>query len=373
MRYLLNLPILVAAFGAGLFLYLAVLSERPSGGDAQMGAALAIVFAAFLYTVALAVALIGSVFVGGFDWIAVEGRGVRFVIVLVAFVAICLLCLASISITMETTGSDQRWSHDVVVASRWVAFGMPAVLILYTAWMVNAPAELRSLAASRYGLLAGVVVFGTLAAFVTVKEMARWNQQAAEAAAVEQQREDEKIQETRRAFEVLTDADPLVTWDIYVGYYNIPDDVRETALHRIAARPQLEAELTQALASDNSLWVQEALSLIVRVPFQPSTTLSEPVGKAIDRLTKELADEAKAKSYDGDQYIDHYRGSLLSTVREVSVKMAEGAGLDLSDGLDRLQQVVTEGYPKSAAASSFPSEVAAAEKQIAAALAARTN
>jgi hypothetical protein len=273
---------------------------------------------------------------------------------------------------METTGSDQRWSHGVVVAARWVAIGMPAVLILYTAWVVNAPVEIRAVAASRYGLFAGIAIFGALAGFVTIKEMARWNQQAAEAAAAEQAREDEAIQETRRNFAALTDADPLFTWDIYVGYYNIPDDIRETALKRIAARPTLEAELTQALASDNSLWVQEALSLIVRVPFQPSSGLSQPVTRAIDRLIDELADEAKAKSYDGDQYIDHYRGSLLSTVRDVSVKMASGAGLDLSDRLDRLQAVVIEGYPKSNAASSFPSEVEATKKQIAAALAART-
>jgi hypothetical protein len=371
-RYLLNLPILVATFGAGLFLYLAVLSERPTGGDAQMGAALAIVFAAFLYTVALAVALTGSVFVGGFDWIAVEGRGLRFVMVLAAFIAICLLCLASVSIAMETTGSDQRWTHDVVVASRWVAIGMPAVLILYAAWVVNAPVELRSLAAFRYGLLAGLAIFGVLAGFVTIKEMARWNQQAAEAAAAEQQREDEKTQETRRAFEALTDADPLLTWDMYVGY-SVPDDIRETALKRIAARPDLEAELTGALASDNSLWVQEALSLVARVPFAPSPAFAEPVTKAIDRLTKELADEAKIESYDGDRYIDYYRASLLSTVRDASVKMAEGAGIDLSDRLDRLRQVVAEGYPKSAAASSFPGEVAVAKKQIAATLAAHRN
>ncbi|MGH6880551.1 hypothetical protein [Hypericibacter sp.] len=372
LRYLLNLPILVAAFGAGLFLYLAVLSDKPSGGDAQMGAALAIVFAAFLYTVALAVALIGCVAVGGFDWIPAEGRGLRFVIVIAGFIAIGLLCFAAISITMETTGSDQRWDHGMVVASRWVAIGMPAILILYAAWVVDAPAELRAVAASRYALFAGIAIFGALAGFVTIKEMARWNQQAAADAAAEQEREDEDIQQTRRNFAALTDADPLFTWDGYVGYYKIPDDIRETALKRIAARPMLEADLTEALASGNSLWVQEALSLVVRLPFQPSSGLSEPVTRAIDRLTSELAEEAKAKSYDGDQYIDHYRGSLLSTVRDVAVKMASGAGLDLSDRLDRLQAVVIEGYPKSGAASTFPGEVKATKKQIAAALAART-
>ena len=372
MRYLLNLPILVAAFGAGLFLYLAVLSDKPTGGDAQMGAAFAIVFAAFLYTVGLAVALIGCVAAGGFDWIPVDGRGLRFVIVIAGFIAIGLLCFASISITMETTGSDQRWSHGVVVAARWVAIGMPAILILYAAWIVNAPLELRAVAAGRYGLFAGVAIFGALAGFVTIQEMARWNRQAAANAAAEQAREDEAVQETRRNFAALTDADPLFTWDIYVGYYNIPDDIRETALVRIAARPTLEADLTEALASGNSLWVQEALSLVGRLPFQPSGGLSEPVTRAIDRLTSELAEEAKAQNYDGDQYIDHYRASLLSTVREAAVKMAPGAGLDLSDRLDRLQTVVIEGYPKSSAAVTFPGEVAAAKKQIAAALAART-
>jgi hypothetical protein len=373
LRYLLNLPILAAAFGAGLFIYLTVLSDQPSGGDARFAAALAIFFSAVLYAVALAIAIPGSVYVGGFDWIAVEGRGLRFLIVFAAFIGICLLCSVSVGITMETTGSDQPWSHGVVVASRWVAVGMPALLILYAAWVVNAPPELRLLAFLRYGLLGGVAIFGALAAFVTVKEMARWNEQAAAAAAAAQQEEDEKIQETRRAFAALTDADPLLTWDIYVGYYNIPDDIRETALKRIAARLHLEAELSEALASDNTLWVQEALSLIARLPFSPSSALSAPATRAVDRLTKELADEATQKSYDGDQYIDHYRASLLSTVRGASVKMAQGAGLDLSDRLDRLQQVVIEGYPKSAAAASFPGEVAATKKEIAAALSARTN
>lgn len=373
MRYLLNLPLLAAVFGIALFLYLAVLSERPSGGDAQMGQALALVFAAVIYTLGLAIALLGSVFAGGFDWIPVADRGGRLVVVLLGFVLLGLLCFASISIAMETTGSDQRWSHGVVVASRWVAIGMPTILALYVAWAINAPVELRSIVVLRYGLLAGIAIFGALAGFVTLKEIARSNQQAAEAALAAQQEEDEKIQETRRAFAALTDADPLVTWDIYVGYYNIPDDIRETALQRIAARPHLEAELTEALASDNHLWVQEALSLLARLNFAPSAGLADPVRGAIDRLTVQLAEEAKAENYDGDRYIDYYRASLLKTVREAAVKMAQGPGLDLSDRLDRLQQVVIEGYPKSAAASSFPREVAASKQEIAVALAARAN
>jgi hypothetical protein len=54
-----------------------------------------------------------------------------------------------------------------------------------------------------------------------------------------------------------------------------------------------------------------------------------------------------------------------------SEKMAENAGVDLSDALRDLQSAIAEAYPKSHAAKTYPREVAVARAHIDAALAAR--
>jgi hypothetical protein len=55
----------------------------------------------------------------------------------------------------------------------------------------------------------------------------------------------------------------------------------------------------------------------------------------------------------------------------VSKKMAENAGVDLSDALRDLQSAIAEAYPKSDAAKTYPRAVAVARAHIDAGLAAR--
>jgi hypothetical protein len=61
----------------------------------------------------------------------------------------------------------------------------------------------------------------------------------------------------------------------------------------------------------------------------------------------------------------------LAAALAVSKKMAENAGVDLSDALRDLKSAIAEAYPKSDAAKTYPREVAAARAHIDAALAAR--
>ena len=74
---------------------------------------------------------------------------------------------------------------------------------------------------------------------------------------------------------------------------------------------------------------------------------------------------------DYDTYVDRWFDDRLAAALAIAKKMAESAGVDLSDALRDLQSAVVEAYPKSEAAKTYPKEVAAAAKQIEVAVAAR--
>src|SRR5262249_47951886 len=134
-----------------------------------------------------------------------------------------------------------------------------------------------------------------VAVVVSFRELQRMDEVAQVDAATAQHQAEQEAEQQRRAFATLTDADPLAAWDAYLSDV-VPADVRAEALRRIAARPQLEAELARALASDNGNWSAEALSLIVRVPFVPSASIVPPVRDAVAAYAEGLAHEADQTS-----------------------------------------------------------------------------
>ena len=81
----------------------------------------------------------------------------------------------------------------------------------------------------------------------------------------------------------LTDADPLLKWYQYSTYAS-PDDVRLEAMRRIAARPNLDAELVAVLGSENPLWAGEGVRFVADLPITPSPALVDAVRGASARV-----------------------------------------------------------------------------------------
>lgn len=368
MRYLLNLPLLGALLCGGLVAHL-TLFETPRGGDAGLGAAFALTFGGIFFWVLVAITVLGCALAGGFDWIAAEGTGSRFVLVMMGFGAIILIAFLPFGIAIETAGDVEsiRWSPATIWASRTAGLGLPMLLLAYAAWLINAPEPDRALPVVRYAALGATGVLLIVGAVVSIQELSRWNRESMAEMALQRAEEDEKALARRRAFEALTDADSLFEWDQYT-YHSSPDDIRLEAMRRIAARPNLEAELIAVLASKNENWAAEGVRLTADLSFKPSPALADAVRRRLDLYAQKLADDAKTVTYDGDKRLDYYEQSRLREALAVSRKLADAPGADLRPQIEALRHAVSL-YPKSETAARFPREAAEAQKYIAGRLA----
>lgn len=368
MRYLINLPLLGALLLGFMIVHLTMLTTPARGGDAALGAAFALAFGSIVHAILLAVTVLGCALAGGFDWVPADGRGSRVFLVLLAFGGLVLVCALPLGISMETAGRlhGARWDPATILASRAVGSGLPFVLMAYLAWVINAPEPMRDLPGIRYAALAAAGVLALGGAVVSVQELGRWNRQAEANVAAEKVEEAEKAEKTRLEFAALTDADPLFKWYQY-STYAVPDDVRLEAWRRIAARPNLDAELIAVLGSENPLWAQEGVRFTADLQFSPSPALAEAVRARIDAYARTLTEEAKVVTYDGDKRLDYYEGSRLRESLRAARRLADLPRADLRPQIDALVQAVAL-YPKSETANRFPREAAETQKQITAAL-----
>jgi hypothetical protein len=369
MRYLLNLPLLGALLCGGLVAHLTLLAT-PRGGDAGLGAAFALTFGGIFFWILVAITVLGCALAGGFEWIAAEGTGSRFMLVLMGFGAIALIAFLPFGIAIETAGriESARWSPATIWASRAAGLGLPILLLAYAAWLINAPEPDRALPAVRFAALAGIGALMIAGAVVSIQELSRWNRDSMAKMAAQRAVEDEKALAHRRAFEALTDADPLLAWNQYT-YHSSPDDIRLEAMRRIAARPNLDAELIAVLASENENWAAEGVRYVAELSFSPSPALAEAVRQRLDAYAKQLADGAKVVTYDGDKRLDYYERSQLREALAAARRLAEVPGADLRPQVEALQRAVVL-YPKSEMAGQFPREAAETQKYIAARLSA---
>jgi hypothetical protein len=159
-----------------------------------------------------------------------------------------------------------------------------------------------------------------------------------------------------------------------VGYTDrfTPDDIRQAALRRLAARPTLEPDLIAALGSSNAELADDTFLVVAAIPFQPSAALEAPIRAWIGRLADKIRMVRRpGEDSDYDTYVDRWFADHLAAALAVSKKMAENAGVDLSDALRDLQSAIAEAYPKSDAAKTYPRAVAAERAHIDATLAAR--
>lgn len=371
MRYLVNLPLLAALPCGWIMIQLTILTTPARGGDAGLGVAYAIGFGSIFFWIMVTVTVLASAMTDAFDWIPAEGRGSRFVLVLMGFAAIVLISLLPTGIAMETAGGleDKRWSALTVIASRAAGEGLPMLLLAYIAWVINAPEEVRQLPGLRYAVIACTGLLIAAAAAVSVQELARWNRLSAENMAAVRKQEDEKVTAYRTAFAALTDADPLLAWNQYTSHA-MPDDIRLEAMRRIALRPTIDAELIRVLGSGNGNWAAQGASYVADLAIKPSPELAETTRKYLETYARDLTEGAKLQTYDGDKRLDYYEQSRLRDALAVGRKLAETNRLDLRSQIEALQQAVAL-YPKSETAGWFPREGAEARKQIAALLVAR--
>ena len=367
MRYLINLPLVIALASLAEVFDTAILSRTPRGGDAALGAAYAIFFGTFLTWIMLAFVIAACGAIGGFRW--PRARGVAgLMVALIGYSAIVFIALQPLGIAMESNAA-RMFGASQATLSRVVAFGLPFVLLLYALWVVNAPAAKRDAPAFHGAALGAVALLCLVAAVVSVRELGHRAREAQADAAVISREADAQADQQRRDFATLTDADPLFRWSAYLSD-NVPPDVRAEARRRIAARPQTEADLAQALASDNGNWSAEALWLIVKLPITPSRALVSPVRDMLAAFAEQLTLESKDVASDGGKRLDDYPSYRLEVILQVAERLAESAGADLRDSIDGVVRAVAL-YPKSDTAHWFPAKAADAKARIAKTLATR--
>ena len=112
--------------------------------------------------------------------------------------------------------------------------------------------------------------------------------------------------------------------------------------------------------------------LVAAIPFEPTAALEAPIRARVGRLADKIRSIRRpGTDPDYDTYVDRWFEDDFAAALAMSKKIAASAGVDLTDALRDLQGAILEAYPKSNAAKTFPKEVAAAAKQIEAALAVR--
>lgn len=370
MRYWLNIPLAIAAISLATVFNDVVVSAVPHAGDAAIGAAYATFFGLILGWLMLVVVVVGCGAIGGLAWPALRGF-TGAVVAAIGFAVIILIALLPLGIATDLNGTA-RYGSSQASAARLVAFGLPLIVSIYAGWMINVPAIHRANRTAPHGAALGAIgLLCLVAAFVSVRELGRQDEQTRADAAVARQREDEEAQQVRRNFAALTDADPLASWDAYVGF-NVPDDVRVAALRRITARPTLEAELVRMLADSNWNWSDEALSLIVRLDFRPSEGLVVSIHAALDAMAAQLTEASREVTFERDRWFDREAYRRLTMALAVADKMADITGADMRNAIDELVAAAAL-FAGSEAERLFMAEAAKTKAHIGATLEKRTH
>jgi hypothetical protein len=239
MRYLINLPLVIAFASLVEVFDTTLLSRTPRGGDAALGAAYAIFFGTFLTWIMLAFVVAACGAIGGFRWPRARGFA-GLMVALIGYSAIVFIALQPLGIAMESNAA-RMFGASQAALSRGVAFGLPFILLLYAVWIVNAPAAKRDAPAFHGAALGAVALLCLVAAVVSVRELGRQPGSAGGCGCNQPRSRCTSRSATAR----LRDASPtLIRCSVEcLSQRQRAFRRRAEARRRIAARPQIEADL----------------------------------------------------------------------------------------------------------------------------------
>lgn len=386
MRYLLNFPLGLAALLQARFAYLALMPEPwPGWSDGPSRGAMAYIMleAALFSWLPLVAAGLAAVFTDAFDWSPPVRRGRRRALmlasVLVAAVAVAV-CMAVAVTSSAAVGGDDFKAYGLLgpIATVGGAVG-PFVMIGWLAWLIDAPPPLRHAAWLRRAVFAVLAVTVTTGGIIGVDALRQEILAHSRLAARYRQEEAENNARRDAEFARLTDDSPLRDWGAYATNDLDPKEMRIAALRRLAARPNLDAELAAGLVSSYGRDSDIAFLLVERVDFTPSAALEMPLRRAMARIGAEMrkasfGDKWPAKQGEDDildSYIKSGFAERLTASLTIARRMAAGPGVDLRDSLHELQGTASAAYPNTRTAANYRRDVAATDREIAAILSAR--
>jgi hypothetical protein len=397
MKYLLNVPLALAALFQVGFASLALMSGPWAGwedGPSRGAMAFIMLEMAVAALLPLLVAALGAVFTGAFDGSPVIRRGRRRAAMSVATLFVAAAIAASMVVALSDSaavgGHDfgQYGALPVLIAAIGGTI-VPLVAIAWLFWLIDAPLPLRHAAWPRRIAL-GALAFTAPGFIIGVDGLRQGLVAEGQLAASYRVEEDQNEAQNVAHFASLTDASPLSSWGAYAtndAYYaerfrRAEDEMRDTALKRLAARPTLEADLATDLLSRNKYdsFARDsdiAFLLVARVPFAPSAALEAPLRNAMSRIAAEMRKAGPGQEWPGDSdTLDSYIRSEYAERLEASLVIAKRmavAGVDLRDALGELQSTAIAAYPKTKTAMTYQREVTAAGTVIGATLASRAG
>ena len=236
MKYLLNLPLAVAALLQVWFASLVFMSGPWSGwsdGLSRGAMVLVMLEPVALVWILLLPVIAGSVFADAFDWLPVRRRWLQLTLVLGASVLIGILVIPCVLVAIGESAAvgqseDKHFGPVLIGGATIAATVVPLIVMAWLVWLIDAPPLQRHATLPRRISLTALVflalIGGVLGADMLREEIAVTR----ETAARYQRMDDERTAMTRAGFAKLTDADALRNWVSYTDRFT-PDDTRQAA------------------------------------------------------------------------------------------------------------------------------------------------
>ena len=171
-------------------------------------------------------------------------------VVIGIFVIPCVLVAIGESAAVGQT-EDKHFGPVLIGGATIAATVVPLIGMAWLAWLINGPPLSRHAALPRRISLTALALIALIGGVLGTDMLREEIAVTRETAARYQRMDDERAAMTRAGFAKLTDADPLRNWLGYTDRFT-PDDIRQAALHRLAARPTLESDLIAALGSSDA-------------------------------------------------------------------------------------------------------------------------
>lgn len=242
------------------------------GGQSEMWALMLLLVLLWFF---LAVALCVSAANGGLDWMQVT-RGSQYMLVLVTSLAMAVVTALSGMLRHET--ADQiPWAVRPLTPFAWAMWIFPAVAMIFSLVSINP--SLGGIL-PRLAVRVPIGAVGGMSLLVSFGMLAQWfvssqQKQAARVDAIVAEQDERPL----RQLEELRGYDANTQLSMVLGYTNPYNDpkVRELALEKIRAVPNLEEQLATGLRSP---WYESVLMFLNAADPPDGKALAEPARDA---------------------------------------------------------------------------------------------